>query len=147
MRGIGDDLQPVPELPPCWLVLVNPRVPVPTGAVFGALERREGAPMPATLPRWPDAAALAAWLAAQRNDLEPAARRLAPEVDAVLAALGGTEGCLLTRMSGSGATCFGFFAGAAAAEAAAARLAAARPGWWVRAAAVLRAPPEVTLAA
>jgi 4-diphosphocytidyl-2-C-methyl-D-erythritol kinase len=36
--------------------------------------------------------------------------------------------CLLARMSGSGATCFGLFPNAAAAEAVARAL--ARPGWW-----------------
>jgi 4-diphosphocytidyl-2-C-methyl-D-erythritol kinase len=30
MRGVGEDLQSLPPLPPFWLVLVNPRVPVPT---------------------------------------------------------------------------------------------------------------------
>jgi len=37
-------------------------------------------------------------------------------------------GCLLARMSGSGATCFGLFASAA--DAARAAEALARPGWW-----------------
>ena len=48
---------------------------------------------------------------------------------AALAALRTTPGCLLARMSGSGATCFGVFADAIAATAAAEIV--RRPGWWV----------------
>jgi 4-diphosphocytidyl-2-C-methyl-D-erythritol kinase len=91
------------------------------------------------LPHWPDAAALAGWLSAQRNDLEPPARALCPIVSDVLAALRAEGGCLLARMSGSGATCFGLFATAQAAGAAADRLAGGEPSWWVAAAPVLGA--------
>ena len=131
MRGIGDDVTVLPDFPPLRAVLVNPGVAVPTGAVFAALERADNAPMPATLPRWPDAGALIDWLARQRNDLQAPAVARAPVIGAVLDALGARPGCVLARMSGSGATCFGLFHDAAAARDAAAAL--ARPGWWVRA--------------
>jgi 4-diphosphocytidyl-2-C-methyl-D-erythritol kinase len=52
----------------------------------------------------------------------------------VLAALAAAPGCLLARMSGSGATCFGLFAAAPEAGAAARSIAGAHPAWWVRAA-------------
>ncbi|MDA3889425.1 MAG: 4-(cytidine 5'-diphospho)-2-C-methyl-D-erythritol kinase, partial [Allgaiera sp.] len=55
-------------------------------------------------------------------------------VGRVLGALAALPDCLLARMSGSGATCFGLFATGQAAEAAATRLRAAQPGWWVEAA-------------
>ena len=131
MRGIGESLTPLPDLPPFWMVLVNPGVPVPTGPVFAALARRDNAPLPPSLPRLADAVALANWLGACRNDLEPPARALVPAVGQALAALAGQPGCLLARMSGSGATCFGLFATASGAAAAAAALKAAAPGWWV----------------
>lgn len=130
MQGIGEALAPAPALPPCGLLLVNPGVAVATRDVFRA---RTGAwSAPATLPAgWDSAAAMAAALAALRNDLEPPARLLCPAVDTVLAAIGAQPGCLLVRMSGSGATCFGLFADAAAAARAAEGV--ARPGWWVSA--------------
>ncbi len=137
MAGIGEVLAGVPPLPPLWLVLANPGVAVPTPAIFRALNRKDGTPMPAPLPRWPDAAAAARDLAALRNDLEAPAIALAPVIAAVKSALAAQAGCLLARMSGSGATVFGLFATEAAAHAAEARLAADRPGWWVRAARVL----------
>jgi 4-diphosphocytidyl-2-C-methyl-D-erythritol kinase len=72
-------------------------------------------------------------LAVRRNDLTEPARRLCPAVDAVLAALAESRGCLLARMSGSGATCFGLYETSDDAASAAAGLAEARPGWWVAA--------------
>jgi 4-diphosphocytidyl-2-C-methyl-D-erythritol kinase len=111
-------------------VLVNPRVAVATADVFRALDRRDGAGMPEVVPAFADAATLAEWLEGQRNDLEAAAIRVQPVVATVLAALEAT-GCLLARMSGSGATCFGLYANPAAAARAAARLRSERPGWWV----------------
>ena len=131
MRGIGEVVEPLGALPPLDAVLVNPGVAVPTPQVFSRLARRENPPLPDPLPAFADAPTLVDWLAAQRNDLEPPARALAPEIDAVLSALAAAPGCRLARMSGSGATCFGLFPDAAAAERAAQAL--ARPGWWVRA--------------
>jgi len=141
MTGIGGGLSPLPALPACWLVLANPGIAVPTGAVFAGLERRDGAPLPDRLPPWPDAAALAAFLGQTRNDLAPAAEALAPPVAEVRAALAAQPGCLIARMSGSGATSFGLFARPGEAAAAAAALRRARPGWWVADAPVLDAPP------
>jgi len=65
--------------------------------------------MPEGLPDFADAPALADWLGEQRNDLESAAIRVQPVVATVLAAIGATRGCLVARMSGSGATCFGLY--------------------------------------
>ncbi|MCH7832735.1 MAG: 4-(cytidine 5'-diphospho)-2-C-methyl-D-erythritol kinase, partial [Proteobacteria bacterium] len=45
--------------------------------------------------------------------------------------------CLLARMSGRGATCFGLFDDAGGAARAAAIMSQNRPQWWVRAAPLL----------
>ncbi len=139
--GIGEALQPAPPLPEAWLVLVNPGVALSTAAVFQARGAQDAAAEPAPGPAFAspprDAEALAELLAARRNDLEPPARRLCAEVDEVLGALAATRGCLLGRMSGSGATCFGLYAEAAQARAAAAAIAGAHPGWWASAAPIL----------
>jgi 4-diphosphocytidyl-2-C-methyl-D-erythritol kinase len=139
MEGIGERLSPAPALPPVWLVLVNPGCPVPTGAVFAALQGRFGAGMGTMPERFADAPDLADWLSVQRNDLQPPALTLAPPVADALAALSVTAGCLLARMSGSGGTCFGLFADEPTARAAAARITTAEPGWWVAAAPIYRA--------
>jgi 4-diphosphocytidyl-2-C-methyl-D-erythritol kinase len=136
MRGVGEQVDPVRGLPAAWLVLVNPGVSLSTPAVFRALARRDNPGLPDALPNWSTAQDLAAFLRRQRNDLEPAALTLAPQVGQVTAALGAQAGCLLARMSGSGATCFGLFSGAEQAKAAAQALRRAQPGWWVQAAAM-----------
>ncbi len=139
MRGIGERLDPVPALPPLWLVLVNPGVDVPTGAVFRALTSVQNPPMPD--PCWKDADGLVEWLRGTRNDLEAAARGLVPEMAEVLAALAGEPACRLARMSGSGGTCFGLFTEESAASDAAGRLASRSPSWWVATAPVLTGAP------
>jgi 4-diphosphocytidyl-2-C-methyl-D-erythritol kinase len=136
MSGIGERLDPVPPLPPVWLALVNPRVPLSTPAVFKARRTCFSDPAPLeTTPR--DTAHLAALLAARRNDLTAAAISLAPDVATALAELAARDGCLLARMSGSGATCLGLFATNDAATAAARALAATHPGWWCESAPML----------
>ena len=77
---------------------------------------------------WRDAGELAGDLRRQRNDLQPAAIALCPVIGNVLSLLEAAPGCLLARMSGSGATCFGLFADAIMARRAASGL--QRPGWW-----------------
>jgi len=135
MTGVGEGLHPLAHpLPPAALVLANPGVALSTPAVFAALDRRDHAPMPREMPRLRDVAELAAFLGMTRNDLEPAATRLAPVIAQVRAALSAQQACLMSRMSGSGATCFGLFPDPLAAAAAARVLKAARPDWWVVAA-------------
>ncbi len=134
MRGVGERVDPVFGLPDIWLVLANPGVAVSTPAVFRALARRDNPGLPEVLPHCATAAKLAEFLRAQRNDLEPAALTLAPQVGLVTAALSAQPGCLLARMSGSGATCFGLFLTAEQAEGAAQTLRLVHPDWWVQAA-------------
>lgn len=134
--GIGERIDPAPDLPPFALVLVNPRVELPTARVFAqhAGPSSQSARFDGERPA--DARALAGMLARRRNDLSAAATATAPEVATVLRALAATPGVLLSRMSGSGATCFGLYETPAAAVVAARVLAAQHPGWWIEAASV-----------
>ena len=136
MGATGEKIDPL-SLPPLHLVLVNPRVEVSTPSVFKALEKKENMPMPDIFPDWPDSLAFVDWLTSQRNDLQKPAVKQAPEIAAALTAIALTPGVLLTRMSGSGATCFGVFETRKAAEEAADRLASSNPWWWVKAASSL----------
>ncbi len=130
--GIGDEIVAAPRLPPAPLLLVNPGIALPTASVFRA---RSGAfSPPARFSEAPaTAGALAALLAARRNDLSAAAIGLVPAIGSVIERLEAQAGALLARMSGSGATCFALFETKAAAEAAAASLKAEQPRWWVAA--------------
>lgn len=136
MQGVGEVLTPLPALPDCYVVLVNPGVAVATPAVFKALPCKDN-PALTAMPVCGSATGFAAWLRDQRNDLEAPAMVLAPVIGTVKAALASRPGCLLARMSGSGATCFGLFADEELAIAAAEALRAQAPAWWVAAAPVL----------
>lgn len=132
VSGVGERVDPLPGLPAAGILLANPRVALPTAAVFAARGGPFGAgvrfaPMPA------DAEGLAAALAACRNDLAEAALSLVPQIATVLRRLVALPGALLARMSGSGATCFALFRDGEAAARACAILAAAEPRWWVAA--------------
>jgi 4-diphosphocytidyl-2-C-methyl-D-erythritol kinase len=137
MRGVGEEVGPLLGLPRLFALLVNPRVPLATAEVFRALahkprQGRGAAPHPEIAPD-SDAAALMDTLRGARNDLEAAAAQLAPVIRDVRDLVGGTEGCRLARMSGSGATVFGLFDDCTAAASAAKTIRRARPGWWVKA--------------
>jgi len=144
MRGLGARVTPLGPLPELWMVIVNPGLPLSTPEVFAALESRQNPPMPDILPDWPDAGAFCDWLRRMRNDLEPPARRLMPAIDALLDAIAAQPGCLLARMTGSGATCFGLFVEAGAAQTAARALRA--PGRFVAATEILRPDAQLTRA-
>lgn len=133
-EGRGERLTLEPRLPALPVVLVNPGVPSPTGAVYraydaGNVRTADTSPPPLV---W-TSRAVAAWLVTLRNDLEAPAVAMTPEIATTIEAVGATDGVLLSRMSGSGATVFGLYADMNAANAAAAALGARRPKWWVQA--------------
>ena len=128
MQGIGEHITPL-ALPPLHAVLANPGCALATKDVFNALTHRQN-PSMTPLPCPDD---LLPWLAAQRNDLQPAAIHLEPQIAATLTALQSQPHCQLARMSGSGATCFALFPTADQAAAAATALKASHPHWWVQA--------------
>lgn len=129
--GIGEVLKDEPRLPPLHAVLLNPGLASPTGAVYRDYDRAPQSADYAGPPQDWTPLGVIEWLKGQRNDLEAPALRVTPGIQAALDAMSAQPDCLLTRMSGSGATVFGLFADEATAQAAARRL--ARPGWWVRA--------------
>jgi 4-diphosphocytidyl-2-C-methyl-D-erythritol kinase len=139
MTGVGETLLPL-NLPKLPSVLVNPRVPVATKDVFAALGLRNGELLVGATdviesPAWPDdGASISQWvdaLSIVNNDLEAPAIRVQPAISDVLSALGAADGVLLSRMSGSGATCFAIFADAARAHAASEQIRRDHPSWWV----------------
>jgi len=142
MTGVGEKLTPLhpPKMPS---VLVNPCVPVATKDVFAALGLRNGElligatdVMIETLS-WPEeGGSVNDWIEALidgTNDLEAPAIRIEPVIGEVLTSLNGAEGVRLSRMSGSGATCFAIFSDAAQAQNAARKIQREHPEWWVHA--------------
>jgi len=135
ISGIGEEINPAPLLPSCWLVLINSNVAVSTPDVFQQFSGNFSEPHPfETSPG--SYADLIELLTDRKNDLTQPAITVAPIIEAVLSALEETPDLGLARLSGSGATCFGLFANQTTAQNAAQILAHAHPDWWVQAAAL-----------
>ena len=119
VRGIGEKIEFAYDLPNLPAVLVTPPSAVSTPEVFRNLESRDNPPMPDALPKFDGIEDCAAWIARQRNDLQPVGIRMLPVIADVIKAIEAQPGALLARMSGSGATCFGIFTDRESAETAA----------------------------
>ena len=119
--GKGDTLTTLEGLSGTPLLLVNPGVAVSTAAVFKTWDGHDRGPIPEgnLLDR----------AKAGRNDLEPPALTLAPVIAEVRTLLDAAQGTLLSRMSGSGATCFALFETPEARDTAA--TAAQAKDWWI----------------
>ena len=133
-RGVGEILAPLPEFPTMHIVLVNPLVPVATADIFRRLRAHDNYPLPALPLPLTRPAQLGIWLAETRNDLQPPAVKIVPVIGDLIELLGQTQGCMLARMSGSGATVFGLFGSSGQAHQAAQVMRAAHPDHWVAAA-------------
>ncbi|MGD9387061.1 MAG: 4-(cytidine 5'-diphospho)-2-C-methyl-D-erythritol kinase [Gammaproteobacteria bacterium] len=114
-EGVGERLAPV-ELPPAWYLVVCPDCAVSTAAVFSDAELTRDTPKTTIKGFVPGGG---------RNDCEPVARRLYPEVGAALdwLAARSPQGA---RLTGTGGCVFARVAGPAAAE----RVLAELPGGW-----------------
>jgi 4-diphosphocytidyl-2-C-methyl-D-erythritol kinase len=121
-EGAGDRLMPIDlsDISGTPVLLVNPRVALSTAEVFAGWDGEDRGP----LEDW----------RIGRNDLQAAAIRLVPQIEAVLAWLALRPGAEFVRMSGSGATCFGLFASEQARD----QAADAVPREWWRLATFLR---------
>lgn len=117
-RGRGEALSPWPNtLGGTAVLLVNPRVAVPTGPVFAGWSQLDHGGISPLVP-----------IDSLRNDLTAAALHIAPVIGTVLDTLNAQPGTMLVRMSGSGATCLALFKTLAERDRAIASLAG--HGWW-----------------
>ncbi len=130
--GIGEqvtELSSIPELP---VVLVNQTRRCQTIDVFR--EFRGPFREPTAIPCFGgDVASFTDFLRGQHNDLTEAALKIVPDIADLLACLEKQPGALLSRMTGSGATCYAIFGTFDEAIETAERLSAEYPRWWVKA--------------
>lgn len=134
MTGTGEEIEPT-AFPSVHAVLVNPRAPAPTGAVYRAFDDA-GFFAETLAPSSPPTSSVEAlrWIAAQTNDLQSAAQVVTPAIGEVLKTLRRhAPPQALVRMSGSGATCFAIVPDDTSAAQLAVAVIAAQPDWWVRA--------------
>lgn len=133
MTGIGENITELPDLPDVPIVLINPGKAVSTPEIFKARADEGFSPAGAweTERTFTSAASLADALSECGNDLTLPASGILPEICDVLNALAREEGCLMARMSGSGATCFGIYDTSEQADRAAHAIAIRNPEWWI----------------
>lgn len=112
--GLGEEIYPLVDLPPHWIVIVRPPFGVSTAEAYswydddrtaGLKETRELQILPVP---WPTRAAQ------MINDLEPPVLRRHPEITTLKASLR-EAGAVASAMSGSGSAVFGLFRSRAAA--------------------------------
>lgn len=116
LEGSGTEEKPEPllkldpqlEFP---LLLVNPGVPLSTPQVFRHFKEQTKlfsppVPSPMDLACRED---LVKFWQSTGNDLTEAAMACEPSIGDILSSLAEQEGCLLSRLSGSGGTCYGLF--------------------------------------
>ena len=124
MRGIGEIIEPIDIDLPSGIVLVNPRIPATTSKVFESLNLLCCQSFGAEIGNVYD---IQNW----RNDLTAPAIALVPEIADVIGRLNFQPDTICSRMSGSGATCFGLFESLEKAQSAAGAIAGKHPNWWV----------------
>ncbi|MDC3075835.1 4-(cytidine 5'-diphospho)-2-C-methyl-D-erythritol kinase [Paracoccaceae bacterium] len=130
--GIGEITRPIDISGiNLWIVLVNPGIFVATGIVFKEITEKHNEPLePFTHFRKTDQ--FIDYLKRQRNDLQSIAVNKWPEIKEVLDTIEKTQDVLLSRMSGSGSTCFGLYRTQDIAKRAVSYLNQKSNKWWVK---------------
>ena len=107
MTGTGVDIARLASLPAADIILINPRIALPTDKVFAALNCHDKPPtQPSPPPDIQNFEDLCDFITGQGNDLTAPAIDAVPEIGSCLAALQ-DSGALCAGMSGSGTSCFG----------------------------------------
>ncbi len=129
VRGIGEIVEPINNFGKLYSVLVNPAINLSTKDVFSRGIKNYSLPLknlPERKDEWID------FLKMQRNDLTENSIHIVPEIKDLLRKIAATNDCIFSRMSGSGASCFGIYPDKNSAIKAARKLAEQNPKWWVK---------------
>lgn len=128
--GIGEIIEPIENFPRIYMVLVNPRKALLTKDVFKNNTRINTALIqnkPTDFSK-----NLIDFLIPLDNDLTESAIQLMPEIQIILKSLQSQKGCVISRMSGSGPTCFGIFNDPKSAIEAQKSIKEIYPSYWVK---------------
>ncbi len=109
VSGIGEVLKPAKfDCQDLCLLIINPKKPVSTKEVFAGLSGSlfENLARENSEEKSDD---LISVIKNRRNDLQNSAIKIAPEIAMILNKIANQKDCLISRMSGSGASCFGIF--------------------------------------
>ena len=132
VRGIGEIVRPldISEIN-LWVVLVNPDIFVSTGSIFEEVTEKYNQPLESFIDL-SGTDQFIDYLKRQRNDLQTIAIKKHPEINKVLHTIEETEDVLLSRMSGSGSTCFGLYRNQHIAKKAVTYISKKSDKWWIK---------------
>lgn len=131
MQGVGEILTNIEILPKLSAVLVNSGDKVSTSRIFKILNSKNNQGIGNLPNKKLSFKETVHFLSNLRNDLELPAIEMIPNIKNVLDSLNNC-GSKLTRMSGSGGTCFGLFQSFEIAQKAAKKISIKNPHWWVQ---------------
>lgn len=131
--GVGEIIEPIKKIPQLYAVLINPLISVSTKEIFSYYSHDNFSTKLSNKPYdFNSTNEFICYISKQRNDLEPIAVKIVPEINKIINELLAQDGCLLARMSGSGATCFGLYEKMSDAIIAATKISTKYNNWWVR---------------
>lgn len=131
VKGIGQEMIPLKGACSLAIVLVNHGQEISTQTVFKALEKRHNPSLKINIDALKSVDSLVEALQETRNDLFSSTLKIAPQLAEVLSILDEC-GALFSRMSGTGATCFGIFKNKQTAQQAALFIKSMHPSWFVK---------------
>ena len=131
MQGIGEKNSFLVSPDFLWIVLLNNGDRVPTSTVFQGVTQNEYSGL-VNVPRLNEKSILIKFLKSTGNDLEKAAIKKYPAINVLINSINLTCGCLISRMSGSGSTCFGLYENKVEAEKAKKHLLNKFPNAWIK---------------
>ncbi|MES2676807.1 MAG: 4-(cytidine 5'-diphospho)-2-C-methyl-D-erythritol kinase [Pseudomonadota bacterium] len=128
VSGIGEVLKPAQfDCKKIFLLIVNPQKPLSTKEVF--LNSKADF---ASENQQIHSSEIVATIKNRRNDLQISAIKIMPEIAIILEKISQQKNCLISRMSGSGATCFGIFSNAEDLELARANMQKTFPNFYIK---------------
>jgi 4-diphosphocytidyl-2-C-methyl-D-erythritol kinase len=133
MSGRGEVIAPAPELPEIPVVFINAGQVCPTPSVFKAFAPPGSKPAPLPIEGFREAEDLLSYVRKSRNDLEGPAQNVSAPITGLLDDMQNQQGCVLSRLAGSGGTVYGLFRDEDEAAEAALSLQQLHKRAWVRA--------------
>jgi len=131
--GIGENIELIEKVPKLYAVLVNPLIGVSTKEIFSYYHNKNFKAKLFNKPyKFNSTNEVISFISTLENDLQTITFSLVPEVNKIIKVLQSHNNCLLARMSGSGATCFGLYPSKKCAINASSVITKQYKQWWVR---------------
>ncbi len=106
VTGIGENVTFVDDIKEFYILLINPKIEISTKEIFNSL--KVGSKRVSKLQDYSKFNDLK-FIIGKKNDLESYVKNFNKKIAVILNHLKSYKGCLLSRMTGSGATCFALF--------------------------------------